>query len=161
MVGLARLKLGQLPRGAADEEDVALSAFNSFCQGVAQGRIADLQDRDGLWRILVVITVRKALHLVQHEGRQKRGGGQVLETDDAILSGLIGREACPAVVAAMNEECARLLDRISDDNLRRLVLLKLEGHSNVECATLLGRTRVTVQRMLTLIQLKWQEELAS
>ena len=161
MVGLARLKLGARPHGAADEEDVALSAFNSFCEGVDQGRIMDLQGRDDLWRILVVITVRKALHLVQHEGRQKRGGGQVQETDDEILAGLIAREACPAVSAAMNEECSRLLDLLLDDKLRRLALLKLEGHTNVECAGLLGRTRVTVQRMLALIQQKWQQELAT
>ena len=161
MVGLAKRKLGHSPRGPADEEDVALSAFDSFCQGIEKGRIAGLQGRDDLWRILVVITVRKALRLVHHEGREKRGGGQVPQTDDEILSGLIGREASPAVAAAMNEECARLLDLLLDEKLRRLVLLKLEGHTNVECATLLGRTRVTVQRMLALIQQKWQQELAS
>src|SRR5262249_48736268 len=31
LLGLARKKLGTFPRRAADEEDVALSAFNSFC----------------------------------------------------------------------------------------------------------------------------------
>jgi hypothetical protein len=82
-------------------------------------------------------------------------------TDDEILSGLIGREPSPAVAAAMNEECDRLLDLLAEDKLRRLALLKLQGHSNVECATLLGRTRVTVQHMLALIQQKWQQELAS
>jgi serine/threonine-protein kinase len=37
MVELARLKLQGLPRRAADEEDVALSAFHSFCQGASAG----------------------------------------------------------------------------------------------------------------------------
>ena len=32
MVGLARKKLEGAKRGAADEEDVALSAFDSFCR---------------------------------------------------------------------------------------------------------------------------------
>jgi hypothetical protein len=32
LVGLARLKLRGAPRRAADEEDVALSAFDSFCR---------------------------------------------------------------------------------------------------------------------------------
>ena len=40
------------------------------------------------------------------------------------------------------------------------MLLKLEGHTNTEIAALLGRTRVTVQRMLNLIQQTWQLELA-
>ena len=46
MIGLARQNLGHSPRGATDEEDVALSAFDSFCQGVEQGQFARLQDRD-------------------------------------------------------------------------------------------------------------------
>jgi hypothetical protein len=48
------------PRGVADEEDVALSAFNSFCLGAEQGHFAQLFDRDNLWRGLVTITARKA-----------------------------------------------------------------------------------------------------
>jgi len=38
LVGLARKKLRAAPRRAADEEDVALSAFDSFCRGAEQGR---------------------------------------------------------------------------------------------------------------------------
>lgn len=32
LVGLARKKLGDSPRRVADEEDVVLNAFQSFCQ---------------------------------------------------------------------------------------------------------------------------------
>src|SRR5262249_8084676 len=42
LVGLARQKLRALPRRAADEEDVALSAFDSFCKGAARGRYPHL-----------------------------------------------------------------------------------------------------------------------
>src|SRR5262249_7150341 len=44
LVGLARAKLRSAPRRAADEEDVALSAFDSFCQAAAQGRFPQLRD---------------------------------------------------------------------------------------------------------------------
>ena len=50
---LARRKLGIMPRRAADEEDVVLSAFNSFCQAAAVGRFPQLHDRHDLWRVLV------------------------------------------------------------------------------------------------------------
>jgi hypothetical protein len=53
LVVRARHKLAGLPRRAADEEDVALSAFASFCRAAAQGRFPDLHDRDDLWRLLV------------------------------------------------------------------------------------------------------------
>ena len=161
MVNIARVNLGNGLRGAADEEDVALSAFDSFCQGVEQREFPRLQDRDDLWRILVVITLRKAVNLVKHEGRQKRGGGQVKELDDEILQGLISQEPSPAVAVAMNEECDRLLDLLGDEDLRTVVSLKLAGHTNIEVATLIGCSRVTVQRMLNLIRQTWQQELAS
>ena len=43
-----------------DEEDIVQNAFHSFFQGVANGRfLSQLDDRDNLWRLLVVITARK------------------------------------------------------------------------------------------------------
>ena len=85
LVGLARKKLQGLPRRAADEEDVALSAFASFCRGAEQGRFPQLHDRDNLWRLLVTITAHKAYHRVEHESRQKRGSNAIL--DEAALAG--------------------------------------------------------------------------
>src|SRR5262245_17412849 len=79
LVSLARGKLQGTPRRAADEEDVVLSAFNSFFRGAAHGRFPRLDDRDNLWRLLVVITARKALNLARLERRRKRGGGAVLD----------------------------------------------------------------------------------
>src|SRR5229473_4615747 len=66
MVRLARARLqGKPPGCVADEEDVALSAFDSFCRGAEQGKFPQLKDRDNLWPLLVVITARKALDQVQ------------------------------------------------------------------------------------------------
>src|SRR4051794_14182513 len=60
LVHLARAGLRRNARGPADEEDVALSAFDSFCRGAAEGRFPRLEGRDDLWRLLVTITARKA-----------------------------------------------------------------------------------------------------
>jgi hypothetical protein len=50
MVELARAGLRSLGRrdAAGDEEDTALSAFDSFCAGVARGRFPELADRKDL-----------------------------------------------------------------------------------------------------------------
>jgi hypothetical protein len=55
----ARHKLRGVPRRAADEEDVALSAFDNFCRAAEHGRFPDLADRDDLWQLLLVLTDRK------------------------------------------------------------------------------------------------------
>src|SRR5262245_20134227 len=67
LVQLARSRLQNLRRGAGDEEDVALNAFDSLCRGAAQGRFELLLDRDDLWRLLAVLTVRKAIDLRRRE----------------------------------------------------------------------------------------------
>src|SRR5580704_13752091 len=77
LVGLARTFLPKNARRAADEEDVALSAFHSLCKGAADGRFSKLDDRDDLWKLLVVITLRKARRAVRRGQSQKRGGGRV------------------------------------------------------------------------------------
>jgi hypothetical protein len=76
LVALARQRLRGSACRVADAEDVALSAFDSFCRAAEQGRFPDLANRDGLWRLLVVMTARKANQLRRNEGRQKRGGAR-------------------------------------------------------------------------------------
>src|SRR5262245_7787143 len=108
LVSLARARLGGAPRRAADEEDVALSAFDSFCRGAEHGRFPQLGDRHDLWPLLVVLTARKANRLVLHERRLKRGGGKghdeaLLGTasaaEDPALAQLISREPTPEFAA--------------------------------------------------------------
>src|SRR5262245_25766890 len=157
-------------RGAAgrlaDAEDVALSAFDSFCRGAAQGRFPQL-DRDGLWRLLVVITARKALKAIRNERRQKRGGGAVLDEaalqetpEDAGLEQVLGREPSPEFAAQAAEECRRLLDLLDDGELQNVALWKMEGCTNAEVAARLGCAPRSVERMLRLIRTIWAKELA-
>ena len=55
-----------------DEEDAALNAFDSFCRGLSLGRFDQLRDRDALWRLLAVLTVREARDQL---GARPRGSG--------------------------------------------------------------------------------------
>jgi hypothetical protein len=64
LVGLVRKQLQGAPRSAADEEDVALSAFDSFFRQAQEGRFPRLLDRNDLWQLLVLIAVRKAARCV-------------------------------------------------------------------------------------------------
>jgi DNA-directed RNA polymerase specialized sigma24 family protein len=73
---LARARLRGVPLASEDEEDVALSAFDSLCQGALAGEFPALEDRDDLWRLLASITARKAVDLRRRGGRLKRGGSR-------------------------------------------------------------------------------------
>jgi DNA-directed RNA polymerase specialized sigma24 family protein len=164
LVVLARRRLRDLPRRAADEEDVALSAFDSFCRGAEGGRFPRLEDRNDLWQLLVVLTARKALNLRAHERRQKRGGGAVRGESAfgdaaARIDQVVGAEPGPEFAAAVADECRRLLDCLDGAELRSVAVWKMEGYSNPEIAARLGCAPATVERRLRLIRTIWAEEL--
>jgi pSer/pThr/pTyr-binding forkhead associated (FHA) protein len=167
LIALARDRLRQrgATRRVADEEDVALSVFDSFCRGAEQGRFPDLGGRDNLWQLLVVLTARKALRQAQYERRASRGGGRVVVEADlapaggeegAALDRFVGREPSPEFAAAVAEECCRLFDLLGDDELRSIARWRMEGHTNAEVAARLGCLERTVERKLRVIRGLWE-----
>jgi DNA-directed RNA polymerase specialized sigma24 family protein len=160
LVGLARTKLHGLARPAADEEDVALSAFDSFCRNAGQGRFPQLHDRDNLWRLLVVITARKAAHLFRDEVRRKRGRGGAPVRGPAAEVGpeqALSREPSPEFAAQVAEECRRLLRLLGDEELESVALLRMEGYTVEEVAEKRGCAPRSVKRKLQLIRTIWEK----
>jgi DNA-directed RNA polymerase specialized sigma24 family protein len=166
LVGLARQKLGGLPRGPADSEDIALSAFDSFCRGAEQGRFPKLHDRDDLWQVLVVITARKAIDTIRRERAQKRGGGiapvQPGSSDNERASGplleeVVGRDPTPSFAAEVAEAYRLLVDKLGREELKQIAAYKLEGYTNKEISAKLGVAVATVERKLALIRKIWEE----
>jgi RNA polymerase sigma factor (sigma-70 family) len=159
VVELARRRLQGAAKCMADEEDVALSAFASFCQGAMEGRFPQLSERTGLWRLLVVLTARKAFHLRRDAQRQKRGGNLASSRRiEPELDEIIGREPTPEFAAQVAEECQRLLACLETEQMRFIALLKMEGHTNEEIAARLGCACTTVERRLRLIRRIWEKE---
>ncbi len=162
MVNLARVRLRASGRrdAGSDEEDVALSAFDSLCAGLARGQFPQLADRDDLWRLLVVITLRKVQAQARRGLRQKRGGGLVRTAseldgdgdDDDVLARAVGSEPTPEFAAMVAEEYRGLLDRLGDDVLRKVAILRMEGYTTDAVADQLGCARRTVARQLALIR---------
>jgi DNA-directed RNA polymerase specialized sigma24 family protein len=162
-VALARERLRGCPRRVADEEDVALSAFDSFCRGAEKGHFPRLTDPDGLWRVLMTIVVRKAADHANHQRRKMRGSGDV-RGDSALLPGadgngrgfdqLPGGDPAPDLAAQLAEEFQCLLDRLEKVNpeFRDIAVWRLEGFSNAEIACRLGCAEVTVERKLGIIR---------
>jgi DNA-directed RNA polymerase specialized sigma24 family protein len=161
LAGLARGRLRAASRRAADEEDVALSAFDSVYRRAEQGRFPRLDDRDDLWGLLAVVTVRKAMALADRERRPRRGGGTarlLSELDGDEVERVLGPEPTPELAARAADECRRLFGLLADGSLRRVALLKVEGHTNAEIAAELGCVEATVERKLQRIRGLWADE---
>jgi DNA-directed RNA polymerase specialized sigma24 family protein len=167
---LVRVAGSRLPghaRRTMDEEDVALSAFHSFCERARKGQFPDLASRNDLWRVLFTITVRKAVAAMRHQKRKKRGGGQVLgesalgQGDTTITEGLsrfLGKEPTPDDAVRFAEQLEVLLEKLGDATLRTITLQRLEGFSSEEIAAGLGLSTRTVDRKLQLVRAKWAED---
>jgi DNA-directed RNA polymerase specialized sigma24 family protein len=157
LVELARKKLQGTPFRSADE-DVALSAFHSFCRDAMDGKFPRLADRNNLWGLLITITARKAYDWIQYETREKRCPGVVDSNVDELLS----REPDPAFAVQVREKFERLLDRLGDPVLQSIALWKMEGYTNSEIAAKLSQVRPThkrsVERKLQRIRLTWEQE---
>jgi DNA-directed RNA polymerase specialized sigma24 family protein len=153
LVGLARARLRDTPRRGTDEEDVALSAFESFCRNAEAGRFPDLADRDSLWRLLAAFTLRKSAHHLRDAGRLKRGGGVKADGRDfGAIEDVLAREPDPALAAEVADECERLLAALGDPDLRRVALLRMDGYSVEEVAARVGCAPRSVKRKLQLIR---------
>jgi DNA-directed RNA polymerase specialized sigma24 family protein len=157
-VNLARDKLRFTSRAAVDQEDVALSAFKSFCAAVKKGRFPRLNDRDDLWQVLFLLTKRKAIDHIEYENAKMRDQSKTepLAPDGSSDADLAGREPDPAFVADMAERCRRLLHRLPED-LRLLAERKMEGYTNEEVAAQHHCSLATVERRLKLIRREWED----
>jgi RNA polymerase sigma factor (sigma-70 family) len=169
LVGLAYQKIRARPRRAADEEDVVVDAFQSFCQRTKENRFPDLKDRNDLWRLVVRITERKAFDQLRAQSRKKRGSGRVsgesalMRPDQSGITAGIDRvsapEPTPQLAAEMAESMNRLFASLDDDELRAIAQKKLEGYTNEEIAAQIGRSLPTVERRLKMIREIWSEGL--
>jgi len=134
---------------------------------VGQGRFPQLDDRDSLWRLLVVITANKAIKQLKHEQRQKRGGGTepaplgiypIEPEAEAALMQVVGAEPTPEFAAQVADEYRRLLDLLGDETLCQVAVWKMEGYGNDEIADQLACSRRTVARKLEAIRIIWSKE---
>lgn len=155
LLALARQRLQQLPRTSGDEEDVVQNVFKSFFSGIIDGRFPQLDDREDLWRLLVVITARKSIDQVRREGKRE---AQAAADPQQALEAVVGGEPTPELAAQLIEQYERLVQRLGSPTLQQVAAWKLEGYNNREIAEKLGRNRRTVIRKLQTIRAIWESE---
>jgi RNA polymerase sigma factor (sigma-70 family) len=166
LVHLARNRMrGRKLTPVEDEEDAAISAFDSFCRRASLGKFPRLNDRDDLWRLLVVLTVRKVIDQLERERAVMRGPDKVvseavLKSPDGRggLDALAGREPSPEFAAMVAEQYTELRSTLGDDTLRKILDLRLEGYTREEIAARLNVAERTVTRKLDLIRHSWLGE---
>lgn len=166
LVRLARKTLSGRPRRVADEEDAALSAFTTLWRHASQGEFPLLTDRDSLWSLLAVITIRKARRQIRSEAAAKRGGGAiVLDRPTGIAQSeefepdLLTQAISQTPTADLDLQCEELLELLGDTELKAIALFRLMGYTNREIADELECSLRRIERKVRVIRTLWSEEL--
>ena len=155
LVGLARVRLRGIRR-VSDEEDVALSAMKSVLVGIERGKFPQLNDRTGLWPLLVTIVARKAKTQLRWQYAQRRSPRA--EDHNVDLPEVVANEPTPEFALEVAEEIDRLAGKLDDETYRQLVQLKIEGFTNEEIAEKMGVSTFTVYRKLRIMRRVWESE---
>ena len=162
----ARSKLMRSTRRVYDEEDAAQSAFHSVCAGISAGRFPELNDREGLLHLLLVITSRKVSQRIRYDNRKRRDVRRV--TTDSIFAksseetmlprceSAQSREPTPEFAIEFVDVCETLFKSLDDPQLKQVALLRIEGFTDEEIAERLTCSRRTVQRRLEVIRRHWE-----
>ncbi len=166
MVDVAEQRMQHLPSRARDEEDVALSAMQSFFAAADAGRF-DFKNRDDLWRLLVTITLRKVTKERRRQLARKRGGGVHHignhwgdESMDPI-NAIVDPSRMPEFVEDVHSRCNEMLESLPDERLRITAAMKLEGCSNEEISEVLQcKTHETKTRLKKIRQF-WKRHLGN
>ncbi len=159
MVRVAERRLTRREVPYADGEDVALSAFHSFCARAMSGRFPALSDRECLWSLLMRITINKAIGVRAFSRRLKRGGSST-RTFQFSENDLAHSDPPPDVLAAIADTARQHLDRLDslgDPKLRVITQLALEGYTSSEIAARLGCVQRTIEFKMKIIRQVWSE----
>lgn len=162
---VARRYLQTTPKRMADEDDVVVKAFTSFFAGVKDNRFEQLESREDLWQILIMLTSRHAISQAIAEKTQKRGSGAI-RSESAIadtgigsiptaVTVISGTSPTPDFILMMLQQCEYLMDSLPNKLIKDIALLRFEGFTCAEIAERVNRSVRTVERKLAMIRVQW------
>jgi RNA polymerase sigma factor (sigma-70 family) len=148
----SRLKLSELR--LIDEEQAAMSALQSLIGRVRGGSYGEVNDELQFWSLLASIINRKVIKYRRSVyGPTRSPELPLLPVDQVDGDSSHGGDGCPAdgspspISAAIAKETLdQILDRLPDADSRQVLLLRMEGHNDVEISELVGHSRNWVAR---------------
>lgn len=163
LISLASYRMKGIDQAVCSGEDLALSAINSFCVGVQNGRI-QLSSEEELWGCLFCITVRKVSAEKRRKFSQKRGGNTakfsgdaMMEEDgDTLFDSIAGTEPSPELAIQMAETTDELLGLFDKNSTQhKIISMKLQGVTVQKIAQELELLPRTIFWHLKTIRINW------
>jgi RNA polymerase sigma-70 factor (ECF subfamily) len=157
LIALARGRLSAQLARRVEPEDVVQSAYRSFFARSQDGQY-DLRQGGDLWALLVTIT----LHKLHNQIKRHTTAGRSIAREATFSSedSLLGLRAGVSAEAPSPLEAVALIDQVEevmrglDADQRRMLELRLQGHTIAEIAAATGLSRRTVGRFLDRVKEK-------
>jgi RNA polymerase sigma-70 factor, ECF subfamily len=151
LMSVARERIGTQLRSKVSPEDVVQSAFKSFFRRKDEFQF-EKDGADGLWGLLVVITVRKCAKWADVFTAEKRSASREVSLNSGFPGGsvpgdVVAREPGPTEVAILSELIERMLARL-DERQQQMISLRMQGYELEEIAEQLRSSRRTVSRTI-------------
>jgi RNA polymerase sigma factor (sigma-70 family) len=151
LIGLAQHQLSVKLNARVEASDVVQSAYCQFFIGVRDGKYV-LERSGDLWHLLVAITIHKLQRQFQYHTAAKRSvhREESLPAPDpaaATPEGLLARDPSPDEAALLVSTLDEALGRLTPGH-RRVLELKLQGHSLGEIVAETRLSSSTVRRVL-------------
>lgn len=156
LMPLAKRRIGHRLATRMDPEDVLQSAFRTFFVHVRNDEFTFDGEND-LYKLLVRLTVNKALRQIAYHMAKKRSPGrevaQPTDPGDSFdpIAGLAAHNPAPEVETAVIDEFERFLAQLPEFD-RKVLELKLHGHSTTEIAEKLGSYDRKIRRVIERIE---------
>lgn len=153
LMKLAKRRIGQRMTSRVDPEDVLQSAFRTFFTRVKNEQFT-FEGENDLFKLLIRLTVHKTLRQVAYHRAAKRN--PEVETghgSDAqeMLQQIAADAPSPDVEITLLDEFERFLAQLPEFD-RKVLEMRLAGHSSNEIATELGSYDRKVRRVLERIE---------
>ena len=171
IVAIARQRIAGTLR-VADEEDVAIEAFESLFKAFAVGRLESLENRGDLWALLVTTAYRKTCDYWRKDAAQKRGGPGLGHESPGTnephqpsvpqeLDQVAVENASAEFLAAIADQHRFLMGKLEakDDQLAEVATLILQGYTNGEIAEQWKCSERRIERKRKLIRDIWKHAL--
>jgi RNA polymerase sigma-70 factor (ECF subfamily) len=133
-----RSRLGKSMRGAMDSMDVMQSVHRSLLTGLKNERFQFASPQQLIGLAVMMVQRKVARHWRRLNRFPSAGGGATDPSAATPLEAIASDESTPSELATANDLLDRFLSQL-DDFDRQLVRFKLDGHSSVEAAAILGR----------------------
>jgi RNA polymerase sigma-70 factor (ECF subfamily) len=150
---LAKRRIGQRMTSRVDPEDVVQSAYRTFFTRVKNDEFS-FHEQDDLFKLLVRLTVHKALRQIAYHRAAKRNPElEALQSSNPqeFLQQISAESATPDMEVALLDEFEQFMGQLQPLD-RDVLQLKLQGYSTVEIAEKLGSYDRKIRRVLERIQ---------